>query len=499
MKTRLLSWFAPWLFLGLCTAHAGPFVEQQEPVVVTEHQAGTGGRQVTYRARAGKLPIRDVGTGEIRAWMFYVAYDLKPEAGAKPRPVTFLWGGGPGGPSVSMDLAYFGPKQWRDSALGDNPASLLPVTDLVFIDAIGTGFSRVTKADFEKEFYTVRGDAASFAEFIRMWYALYANTDAPIYVGGASYGSWRSGIVTELLEKTGRHVAGSILLSGGILLGQDLLSAQEKAAYRVPAQAATALLHNRLDPSIGHDIDEVTAKANAWARDTYLPALRRINELSKSEREGIAQELSRYTGFPVDKIDRKVLAFSQPTYRSKLLPGGPQLDIMDMRRTSPQIDPPEVRARIGRYVREVLGYPSELAYAGVEQGYTSQVGPEVKDLGSRWVYDTGKDNKVAPSPLNEGLGPSVGEPWILRSIAMNPAIKVFVGAGLFDSMNTCFGNEASVRAIDADSARHMTTRCYINGHRMGVDPDNIARLATDVRAFIATPPIQAQQTGGAAQ
>ncbi|MFC4312764.1 hypothetical protein ACFPN2_27005 [Steroidobacter flavus] len=496
MKTKLLSWVVgPWLLLGSHVTPAlaelpRPFVEQQESVVVTEHQARIGDRQVSYRARAGKLPIRDVGTGEIRAWMFYVAYDLKPEAGAKPRPVAFLWGGGPGGPGVPMDLGYFGPKQWRGSELSDNPASLLPVADLVFIDAIGTGFSRVTKADFENEFYSVRGDAASFAEFIRMWYTIYANTDAPVYVGGASYGSWRSGIVTELLEKAGRHVTGSLLISGGILLGQDLLSAQEKAAYRVPAQAATALYHNRLDPSIGRDIDEVTAKANTWARDTYLPALRRLKDLSKTERDTIAQELSRYTGFPVDKIDRKVLAFSQPTYRENLLPQGPKLDIMDMRRTSSQLDPPEVRARIARYVREVLRYPSELAYAGVEQGYSSQIGPEVKDLGSRWLYDTGKDNKVAPSPLNDGLGPSVGEPWILRSIAMNPALKVFVGAGLFDSMNTCFGNEASVRAIDADSARHLTTRCYINGHRMAVDPDNIARLATDVRAFIAAPPIQ---------
>src|SRR5688572_2118374 len=100
MKTRPLSWLGPWLLLGLYAApswsgSASPFVEQQEPVVVTEHQARIADRQVTYRARAGKLPIRDVGTSEIRAWMFYVAYDLKPEADAKPRPVTFLWGGGP--------------------------------------------------------------------------------------------------------------------------------------------------------------------------------------------------------------------------------------------------------------------------------------------------------------------------------------------------------------------------------------------------------------------
>lgn len=490
MNKRLLCCaVGAWMLSGLHAPPAlseatTPFVERQEPVVVTEHQARIGEEQVTYRARAGKLPIRDLSTGETRAWMFYVAYDLKPVAGAKPRPVTFVWGGGPGGPGVPMDLGYFGPKAWRDPGLIDNPASLLPVTDLVFIDAIGTGFSRVTQAEFEREFYSVRGDAAAFAEFIRMWYTLYAHPNAPIFVGGASYGSWRSGIVTELLEKSGRRVTGSLLLSGGILLGQDLLSAEEKAAYRVPAQAATALFHNRLDPSIGRDVDEVMAKANAWARDTYLPALNRVKQLSKSERESIAQELSRYTGFPVDKIDRKVLAFSQPTYRRNLLPDGRELDIMDMRRTSSTMDPPDVRARVARYVREVIGYRSELAYAGVELGYTSQVGPEFQDIGRRWLYDTGKDNKVAPSPLNEGLGPSVGEPWIPRAIALNPALRVFVGAGLFDSMNTCAGNEASLVKIGPEIAAHLTTRCYLNGHRMAVDPENIARLAADVRAFI---------------
>lgn len=469
---------------------ATAFVERAEPVVVTMHETRINGQQVKYRARAGRLPIRDLATDEIRAWMFYVAYDLEQPAGAKPRPVTFFWGGGPGGPGVSADVSYLGPKAWRGGALIDNPASLLSATDLVFIDAIGTGFSRVTKAEFEREFYTVRGDAASFAEFIRMWYLLYATSGAPLYVGGPSYGSWRTGVVTEVLEKAGRHVSGSMLISGGILVGQDLLSPEEKAAYRVPAQAATALVHKRLDPAIGGDIDEVVAKTTIWARDTYLPALRKVKSLTKSERESIAQDLSRYTGMPVDKIDRKTLAFSQPDYRRNFFSDGRVLDIMDLRRTTSTMDPPEVRALVSRYVRDVLNYRSELAYAGVEEGYTAVTGPDYKDIGTRWEYDTGKDNKMAPSPLNDGLGPSVGEPWILRSIALNPALKVFVGAGLFDSMNTCIGNDASLVSIGADSARHFTARCYINGHRMGVDPDNIARLATDLRAFIGAAPIQ---------
>jgi hypothetical protein len=245
-----------------------------------------------------------------------------------------------------------------------------------------------------------------------------------------------------------------------------------------------------LDPAIGSSIDAVTQKATDWARATYRPALARVGKLTADEREAIARDLSRFTGYPLAKINRKTLAFSQADFRRGLLGDGRTIDALDMRGTASTPDPAEKGFRTARYIRDVLHYRSELAYAGLEPGYTAVTATPYKTLESRWVYDTGEHSNTPASPLDDGLGPpSRGEPWMLRSVDMDPALKVFVGVGLFDSMNTCAGNEASLAMIGADRARHFTTRCYINGHRMAVDAANIARVAADVRSFIgATAP-----------
>ena len=114
-----------------------------------------------------------------------------------------------------------------------------------------------------------------------------------------------------------------------------------------------------------------------------LPALRNLKNLTTNEREAIAQDLSRFTGMPLDKIDRKVLAFLQPDYRRNFFGNGRVLDIMDLRRTSSTLDPPGTRALAGRYVRETLSYRSELAYAGEEEGYAAQTGPAYQGPGTR--------------------------------------------------------------------------------------------------------------------
>jgi carboxypeptidase C (cathepsin A) len=464
-----------------------PFVEQTEPVVVTRHQAKGIGRSIDYEAQVGRLPIRELATGESRGWMFYVAYRVSQREASPSRPVTFLWGGGPSGPALGMNVGYFGPLAREGNRLVDNPASLLSATDLVFVDPIGTGFSRATKPEYEPEFYSTRGDAAAMAEFIRVWLSLYGRTDTPIYMGGASYGTWRTGGATELLVKSGQRVSGAILISGGILVGRDVLSEAEKVAYRVPAQAATAFKFGKLDPSVAQSHAEVLAKATEWARATYAPALARLNALQDAERETVARDLARFTGYPLAKIDRRTLSFSQPEFRKTLLGDGRTLTIFDMREAS---EPPQVRispAAEVSYLRDVLGYRSELAYAGVETGYTPVTNQPYQPPGSRWNYDSGDGTETPAMAAAAALGPPGTEPWMLRSVQLYPALKVFVGVGLFDSMNSCAANEAAVAKLGTHG-RSFTTRCYDSGHRMATSAANIQQLAADIRAFIAARP-----------
>ena len=147
--------------------------------------------------------------------MSYVSYRVQPTAGAT-RPVTFMWGGGPSSAAIGTHMS-FGPKR-VNGELVDNQLTLLTVSDLVFVDPVGTGFSRPVEWNTGDQFYNVLGDQASFAEFIRVWRVRYDLTNSPIFLYGVSYGCWRVSAVSEMLEKSGMHVTGGIQNSGGIAL-----------------------------------------------------------------------------------------------------------------------------------------------------------------------------------------------------------------------------------------------------------------------------------------
>ena len=146
-----------------------PAQTPEDRIVITEHRITVDGRPLRYTARAGQLAIRDNETGEVHGRMFFVAYTQARRPNEPARPLTFLWNGGPGSSSSLVHLLGFGPR--RIGATGapiDNQGTWLSFSDLVFVDPIGTGYSRPTKAEYGPEFYQTRGDAESVAEFIRV-------------------------------------------------------------------------------------------------------------------------------------------------------------------------------------------------------------------------------------------------------------------------------------------------------------------------------------------
>jgi carboxypeptidase C (cathepsin A) len=169
---------------------AGYAAGQAEAPSVTRHTVRLDdGRVLHYTAQVGQLPIRPMASIEPHAYIGYISYRVPPAAGAK-RPIAFVWGGGPSAPSLGANVAY-GPKKIVDGKVVDNPLTILSVADLVFVDPVGTGFSRPTKPEYGAEFYQVLGDQASVAEFIRAWRAMYDPERSPIFLCGGSYGTWR--------------------------------------------------------------------------------------------------------------------------------------------------------------------------------------------------------------------------------------------------------------------------------------------------------------------
>jgi carboxypeptidase C (cathepsin A) len=187
------------------------------------------GRTVAYTARAGLLPIRLNDTGEPRGYIFFVAYTLDRAPREAPRPLTFAWNGGPGSNSLLLHLSALGPRRLTGDgergdhagliALEDNEATWLDATDLVFVDPIGTGFSRPSRPEYADDFYGVLGDIATTVEFIRTYRTRFDAWDAPVYLAGESYGVWRAAGAAESMERAGQRVAGLVLISGGIPLG----------------------------------------------------------------------------------------------------------------------------------------------------------------------------------------------------------------------------------------------------------------------------------------
>lgn len=469
---------------GLCLLAAAPASgDGREPPAVSQHEARIAGRALSYTAEAGRLAIRDLETAQVRGRMFYVAYRV-PSPGDEPRPVMFVWGGGPSGPALGMQMAY-APKTVTDEGrIADNDLSLLPAADLVFVDPVGTGFSRAEKTEYLAEFYSTTGDARATAEFVRVWIATHDAERAPIFLNGQSYGVWRAAFTADLLERTGRRVAGLVLTSGGTGTADEYTDRAYEIAFRVPDYAATALHHGRLPAEPGSSPEDAWQQAEIWARNTYGPALSRIDELTDAERESLARDLSHRTGYPLARIDRETLAFTPPAYlRDFIGEEGARLNTFDMRRIAGEDDDVGRAARDraqARYLREHLGYETDLAYIGLETGYTPVTSPDYQSVGSRWNYDSGSSSGAPPA---DG-GPPGKEPWALRAIDLNPDLQVFVEAAVYDSLNFCAANEDRKRRMPETLADNFELHCYFAGHGSFRYADARGDLVRDIRTFI---------------
>jgi carboxypeptidase C (cathepsin A) len=463
----------------------------QETPVITQQRVQVGGRLLRYTAEVGRVAICDVETGEPHGYMFYTAYRLPSAPG--PRPITFVWNGGPGADSSLLHFSVVGPKLARDGHLIDNTDTWLPATDLVLVDPIGTGFSRPVKSEYAAEFYSTLGDVASVTEFVRAWRLLHAAEGTPLFLAGESWGAGRAAHVAYSLEKRGISVNGLVLISGGWGLNKEYISPELHSALQIVDMATTALYYNKTAPPLGKTNDEIRRAAENWARETYAPALARLDKLSDDDRTSIIAQLSRFTGLSQESIDRKTLTLSPRQFRTELLKNEHKEPyIFDMRRTSP----PEDRdsAAILQYLRHELGYRTSLPYIGLEameQGF-APTGTYSEPVNARWNYATAS---ITPDELKaaieeaarrgEGpprLGPPL--PGTEEALALNPRMHVLVAAGMYDSFLPCAVGAEIAKQLPSNLRPSITFKCYVGGHAMYKDGPARAEFSRDVNTLI---------------
>jgi carboxypeptidase C (cathepsin A) len=464
-------------------------VEDDEPAI-SRHQVTLKGRTLSYTARAGRLPIAVNETGEVHGRMFYVAYTLDQAASPSSRPLTFVWNGGPGANSSLLHLTGFGPRRIRtmhetggecECELQDNEATWLEFTDLVFVDPVGTGFSRPTRADYGAEFYNSMGDIAATAEMIRVYLTRFDAWRRPLFLAGESYGTWRASGVAEMLELRGRHVAGVILISGGVQVG-SFMDEELRTALFLPTRAAAAFHHKNLAPELQVDLTATLREVETWARSEYAPALKRVGGLSDAEREAIAARLARYSGVNPQLIDRQTLLIGRQAFAEQLLRDSKQvLARFDTRfREDAARGGSRWRETVQRYLRSDLRFATDLAYAGAEMGFTPG---NQNSVGARWDYN--QNPQAAPArPQNTDGPPGGAQPWLRRAMQINPSLKAFVATGLWDSLNSCAVHDALPSAIEPAIGRNITAACYRGGHMMYDDPAVRLQVTRDIAAFV---------------
>jgi carboxypeptidase C (cathepsin A) len=457
--------------------------------VVSRSTVTVGGKQVRYAVHTGIMPMRD-DQGEDEAGIFYMAYIREDAAKGADRPLMFSFNGGPGSASLWLHLGALGPRRvetLEDSLppppykVIDNEYTWLDDTDLVFIDPVGTGFSKPKTAEVGKKHWGLEGDVRSIGEFIRLFLTRFQRWSSPLFIVGESYGTTRAaGLAGHLIDR-------GIALNG-IVLVSSILNFQTARFCRgndlphvlfLPTYTATAWYHGKLAPELQADLKATLAEAEAFAAGPYSEALARGDRLTADERAEMVRRVARYTGLSEEYIDETDLRVQIHRFCKELL-----------RREKRSVGRLDSRFK-GIDALAATEYPDhDPAMTVIMPPYTSAFNAYVR---GELKYETDEVYNV--------LGSGIKSPWdwgsagngypdtseALRSaFSKNPHMKVFVASGYYDLATPYFATEYTLShmGLDPEVRGNISTGEYRAGHMMYVHADSLAALKADVSRFL---------------
>ena len=478
------------LLLALCVPPgaraqgAPPAAAAQARTVVTQHAMHlANGSTLAYVATAGTLGLRNA-RGEPTANVFYVAYTT----GDRQRPVTFLYNGGPGAASLWLHIGAFGPRRIVMPAGGgvrDNPSTLLDTTDLVFIDAVGTGYSTITGKGTTAQFWGVDEDIAAFAQFIRRWVNANHRESSPKFLIGESYGTFRSAGLVNRLQKDGMPVDGIVLLSSLLDYADDFGAPGDQnlpAAFAIPSEAAVAWYHEKV-PNPPPDVKRFVDAARAFTRDEYVPAILRPGPLDAQTQTRLAGRMHDLIGLSPQVLAGADLRVSTETFQRELLR-----------------DEDKIVGRYdGRYVA-AAGHPNagqaDPSYEAVAPAFLTAFTAYAKgELG--WRSD--RAYRMLPGEIVENwnfrragffgrvLAPSV-IPDLRNALRANPHLRVFAASGLYDLATPFYATEYELANVGLDPAirARITHDFYPAGHMIYLSDEALRSLRRDLGQFYAS-------------
>lgn len=483
------------------TLAASPFVPPEptpdmisdEPLigpVATRHEIKIGGAKVAYTATFAEAPLNDA-SGKLQATISSTAYVVEGVRDRARRPVLFLFNGGPGASSSPLHFSAFGPRRLtdeRDQAgqrkLVDNSYSLLDVSDLVFIDPVGTGFSRERPGVRSGAYWSVEGDAAAALQLIRKWLIDNERGGSPVFIAGESYGGFR--LATMLKDAGDLPIAGLILISPMLDASgsADTTGNDQPYIFALPSMAVAAWEHNKIDRA-GRTIEQVYAHAERFAQSDYAVALQQGSLLAAAERDRIAARMVALIGLPARTIAAANLRIDTQSFLEKLLAAdGLIVGRLDTRVTAPKPDPAKAPQRppgandpaLGLGASNIIKSEPIKAYMEGELGvHTARDYLSLTlDVNFRWNW--------------QGAGGSPrfyvnSTPNIAAAMTRQPQMRVLLVGGYYDMAVPLLGPRYALTHAGVPMER-VTMHAFVAPHSAFQGEANLATGADVVRDFV---------------
>lgn len=466
---------------------------------VTEHTIQINGQTIPYKASAGTTLLKN-DAGEPTGLLYSVAYTRSDVKDLSTRPVAFLYNGGPGSATMWLHMGAFGPRRaWTVNGeftppapyrLVDNTESLLDKTDLVFIDAMGTGYSRAAGKAQERDFYGVDEDAAAFGQFINTYISRNDRWNSPKLLIGESYGTFRSAVLGNLLQnRYNMHLNGICLISSVLDLATITFAAGDDRPYiyYLPSYAAVAWYHKALKNRPA-SLTDFIEEARKYAQTEYADALFKGSTLTAAQRAAVAKKLSYFTGLSEDYLLKANLRprlnqFNVELLRSRGLTSG-RIDARftgytgNLLAETDQGDP-EGPAVGGAYTALVNMYNHDELKFGKDKQYNNRSG------GGGWNW-----NRTAGGFRGGGGGGFPSAPNsqndLTQAMITNPKLLVQVENGYYDMATPFFATEFTMShlGLPAELQKNVKLNYYNAGHMMYLQDEDRVKLHNNIADFI---------------
>lgn len=475
---------APTATLNAATESSATALRDLPLPASVERKVVIRGKTIPYSATASENSMRDAD-GRVDATISSIAYVAsgRPE---RSRPVTFLFNGGPGSATIALREGL-GPRTTVNSnspegfAFVDNPDSIFDVTDLVFIDAPGTGYGRFIDEAAKKRYWGVEQDARAIAEFIENWLRAHDRLASPKYLVGESYGGIRAAVVADMMaEKPSDPInfAGIILVSPSTQVSTEdaPMSPQQQALLALPSLAAVAQAHGR-GALVGRTVDEVAMEARRYAIGDYAAALKKGDALPLSERQAVIRRLSELTGIPEGTIRAHNLLLQPDMFVGELLADrGERIGLLDGRAhaarnitdkkpipyndpsTSPYSLTYDLTKSVETMFRRELGFKPATSYVRLSM-----------EANGKWDWAIASARANMPSLLKEMM-------------KQDSRLKIFVTAGYYDLTIPYMEPVTAYETAGLPKDR-LTVKLYPSGHSVFSEGGSRARASNDLRAF----------------